>query len=606
MKSIENIKLGFLIASCFCWNSMLFSQEKGAFLDWVIQTEGSGGLLGQWVFDVAVDIEKNIYLFGGFRGEVIFGKNTDNETVLSEINSLGSPTKYLAKYSSEGEFAWVLPFYDFESPDFKLLILNDNLYLVGVSSKDSVQLNLNSSGPKTYVGANSVFLSRFTLDGDFISAVPLCKSSGVNILLNAEINNLTQTVNVCGRFTFNMNFDLSPNSDYPVGGSYAYDYVANYDFNGNLNWVRYLDNSNLVGERRFSDIATDNLGNTYWTGHFRDTAWLTDQENFSPLVSQQVSSMHNDIFIVKYDHSGNAIWQSQISAPIDKFITQRKLIFHNSELFFSTISNDSVYFKYFYDGNWETEVSSSSPEFKHSIFKFNPLDGKKISRMTFFNSQLFGFSTFTLNEDNQIYLAGSISPFNGVVDFNPDMEKEFLREATASQGEFYLAKYDSDGSFIWAFSGSGDNNSASRFITLIDENEPLLIGSLRGQIDVSGYAPPKIITTHGMPSLNPHSFIAKYSEGFLNTQEANLSNSEMVVFPNPSQNTNTLVFNKTPTAHTTIDLYDFQGRLIQPVFKGDISAGMEITVDLSGLSSGMYLYRITNNHSQQAIKFVKE
>jgi hypothetical protein len=96
------------------------------------------------------------------------------------------------------------------------------------------------------------------------------------------------------------------------------------------------------------------------------------------------------------------------------------------------------------------------------------------------------------------------------------------------------------------------------------------------------------------------------SIGFLNTQEANLSNSEVVVFPNPSQNTNTLVFNKTPTAHTTIDLYDFQGRLVQPVFKGDIAVGMEITVDLSGLSSGMYLYRITNNHSQQAIKFVKE
>ena len=97
-----------------------------------------------------------------------------------------------------------------------------------------------------------------------------------------------------------------------------------------------------------------------------------------------------------------------------------------------------------------------------------------------------------------------------------------------------------------------------------------------------------------------------FSIGFLNTLEEDLSNTEVVVFPNPSQHTNTLVFKNPASTKTRIDLYDIQGRLIQPVYQGIISEGMEIEVDISWLSSGMYLYRVTDNAMQRALKFIKE
>ncbi|MCC5923208.1 MAG: T9SS type A sorting domain-containing protein, partial [Crocinitomicaceae bacterium] len=68
----------------------------------------------------------------------------------------------------------------------------------------------------------------------------------------------------------------------------------------------------------------------------------------------------------------------------------------------------------------------------------------------------------------------------------------------------------------------------------------------------------------------------------------------------------TLVFKNPASTKTRIDLYDLQGRLIQPVYQGIISEGMEIEVDISGLSSGMYLYRVKNELIQHTLRFIKE
>ena len=82
--------------------------------------------------------------------------------------------------------------------------------------------------------------------------------------------------------------------------------------------------------------------------------------------------------------------------------------------------------------------------------------------------------------------------------------------------------------------------------------------------------------------------------------------SNVLLYPNPSKNFNTLVFNNTPSEFTVIDLYDIQGRLTKPVYQGVINDGFNISVDISALSSGMYLYNISNETMQKTIKFIKE
>ena len=81
--------------------------------------------------------------------------------------------------------------------------------------------------------------------------------------------------------------------------SYGYDdiFIAKYDASGNCLWAK---NAGGIGYDYGYGIATDANGNSYVTGSFYGTA------TFGTI--QLVSYGYDDIFIAKYDASGNCIW----------------------------------------------------------------------------------------------------------------------------------------------------------------------------------------------------------------------------------------------------------------------------------------------------------
>lgn len=75
--------------------------------------------------------------------------------------------------------------------------------------------------------------------------------------------------------------------------------------------------------------------------------------------------------------------------------------------------------------------------------------------------------------------------------------------------------------------------------------------------------------------------------------------TQMVNFPNPVVDQTTFGFHLKQNAQVQIQLYNLQGQLIQTVYKNNLSVGNQsISVDLSDLSSGTYLYQITANGTQ--------
>jgi len=78
------------------------------------------------------------------------------------------------------------------------------------------------------------------------------------------------------------------------------------------------------------------------------------------------------------------------------------------------------------------------------------------------------------------------------------------------------------------------------------------------------------------------------------------------IVPNPSNESNTLIMNLPETAKIRVELYDMQGRLLGVPHYGMLPKGNhQITNDVSKLSSGMYMYRITSETWQTADKFIK-
>ncbi len=77
-------------------------------------------------------------------------------------------------------------------------------------------------------------------------------------------------------------------------------FVVKYDASGNVVWAKSAGGtSNDIG----NGIAVDASGNSYVTGYF-----VSPTITFSTTTLTNASSGTSDMFVVKYDASGNVVW----------------------------------------------------------------------------------------------------------------------------------------------------------------------------------------------------------------------------------------------------------------------------------------------------------
>lgn len=112
---------------------------------------------------------------------------------------------------------------------------------------------------------------------------------------------------------------------------------------------------------------------------------------------------------------------------------------------------------------------------------------------------------------------------------------------------------------------------------------------------------------------HPHSIWRDHTKDYggtgapLSTSSFSLA-SRIVNFPNPVVENTTFNFNLKESAVVKINIYDLQGKLISSPYKNSLESGNNaITVDLSDLSSGTYLYNIeTNGVKSNSSKLIKK
>ena len=88
----------------------------------------------------------------------------------------------------------------------------------------------------------------------------------------------------------------------PIGGANEEMFLVKYDPNGNLVWAKAATGSFSVSG--FA-VATDNSGNIFVTGSF-------GHHNFGGNVTFGTTTLTSvgggDVFVAKYDPSGNVLW----------------------------------------------------------------------------------------------------------------------------------------------------------------------------------------------------------------------------------------------------------------------------------------------------------
>jgi hypothetical protein len=221
-----------------------------------------------------------VFITGSFKGTATF----DN----TSITSNGNEDVFVAKYNDSCSLQWVKSFGG-KGEDVANSVTADekgNIYVAGY-------FNGTISFEKTTLTSNGadIFIVKYDSAGVVIWAK---KAGGAdNDYAYALNTDKAGNVYVTGDFSGSANFDNTILKSSGMKDAF----IAKYDSAGVLQWVQKAGGTkNDAG----NGIYVDNIGNTFVTGEFSDSA------SFGP--TRLISNGASDMFIAKYNSSGNVEW----------------------------------------------------------------------------------------------------------------------------------------------------------------------------------------------------------------------------------------------------------------------------------------------------------
>ncbi|MBC7413060.1 MAG: T9SS type A sorting domain-containing protein [Bacteroidia bacterium] len=234
-----------------------------------------------------------------------------------------------------------------------------------------------------------------------------------------------------GAFTGTVDFDWGTGVANETASNYKM-YITKYNTAGQFMWVKTIKMTSVGGMRA---ISLDKNANILITGAFNDSTDFDPSANTASLIPKGF----DDVFVAKYDSSGNYIWAKQFSGQLDEVGTA---ICADEQGNVCT----SGYFLDNVDFNPGAAVLNlnSSGQFSPFVVKLdkngNFLWAKKLS----------GARSYAIRTDkqNNLYAGGD---FWQAADFDPSTTGT---TTLTPKGDYdvFITKLDSNGTFGWASS----------------------------------------------------------------------------------------------------------------------------------------------------------
>jgi hypothetical protein len=296
-----------LLVSSYPSNTDIFVSKLnlgGSFV-WAANIRKVGGTGDGGGEAICTDAAGNSYITGYFSASVNFEPSFVSPFVMT---SFGSTDIFILKLGPSGNFLWAKQMGGTTSDDAFSISVDPtgNVYTTGVFTGTSDF----DPGPGVYNltsnGASDIFVSKLDPSGNFIWAKQIGGSQNdvaTSLFLDA-------TLNVCigGSFYSTVDFDPGPGT-YTLTSVGANDgYLLKLDNSGNFVWVKQIAGSGLDNANA---MTHDVSGNIYLAGGFNG---ITD---FDPGPSTFTLSTFGstDIYVSKFDGSGNLIWADQMGGP---------------------------------------------------------------------------------------------------------------------------------------------------------------------------------------------------------------------------------------------------------------------------------------------------
>lgn len=522
---------------------------------------------------VAIDQQQNVVVTGFFDGQIDFDPGVGVDT----ITSIGTNDIFVAKYDASGNHLWAFGIgtgqYQQVSALGAHVDAGGNIIITGWIVGGTGDFD---PGPGTSIlnphGYESLFLARYDANGNYLWAFTLgdttttVEENGYSVWTDAAGN-----IMLAGSFQDTVDFDPGPGAHILGANPYPAAFLASYDQNGNYRWAMPLP-----GAAAYT-ASGDANGDVYMAGSFGGTVDFDPGAGVHNVVALGVS----DIFLAKYDNSGNYLWAFGIGAPGGWSQAVGKCV--------AVDNSGKVLLTGYFGGVADFDPGAGThnmPGGTQSAFlaKYNAA-GNFLGSIHSSNGNAIAGNGVATDAANNVYWAGGFD-----VTSNFDANGTFNLTPVGIQ-DIFVAKYDSSGHFAWAFNaGAAGKYNVAGSIACDAAGDFWLTGQLsKDSVDFDPSF--GVYNTHATASQN--SYVAKYNSLPLAVNEV-VNDISLGLFPNPAHDK---IYVDAGTDARSVTIFNCVG---EKLMEQKVTGAREI--DISRLAPGLYFISCGNT----AQKFIKE
>ncbi len=539
-----------------------FGAANGQSWQWA---KSAGGVSYDNATTIAADNMGNIYATGYYSsGSITFGTNTITNT------DSGTADVFLVKYTSSGSVVWAKGAGG-TGYDLVQSVATDvagNVYITGYFQSPSIVFD-------TFTLTNTALATIFLAKYDTLGNVVWARASSGNYAdyaysVHADANGY---VYITGKFgSSSVSF-----GGYTLNNIGAEDiFISKYDADGNVVWAKGAGGD---GTDNATSITTDPAGNVYVCGWFDG---INSQYGGDTLYNDSIGT--TDLFLAKYDTAGNIIWVKTAGGLGD---AQAISVAIGDSGIVYLAGNYSIDLSFGADTVTNTGIGSTSDIF---LAKFDT-SANLIWLKSAGGSGSDNVQSITVDIYNSVYVAGYF--------LSPTLVFGSYTLTNAGGNDVFFARYNSLGDVYGATRSGGANDDFGQSVATDTAGRVYIAGSFESPTIIFGAT---TLTNAGGSTGLTDMFIAKYYEPLLNVGKVNEIPQGLALYPNP--NDGIMNVSIVPNTYSSVMIFDCFGR---EVYKksGSFTEG-SLSINLKGLTNGVYYASIVTGNCNQRIPFVME
>jgi len=414
---------------------------------------------------VATDLSGNTYVAGYFRNTVDF--NPGNGTSIRESN--GAADVYLCKYNNLGEYQWVKTWGGMYA-DYAWDIVVDSEWGVIVAGEFEDSVDFDPSGGTDIHESNGdsdCYVTKFDQNGNFQWA-ETWGGTGIDSALGVSAEWSTY-IYIVGVFENTVDFDPNLGTDDHTSAGEFDAYLLRLFPDGGFSWAQTWGNSSYDGA---TDVSVDSLNKIFVTGYFMGTVDFKP----GPDSENRVSHGGQDVFLVKYNNSGDFQWSRAWGGDYDDtgLGIAASPNYDYPDVYITGTFRDTVDF----DPTGFVENHTSLGEKDCFIVKYTSSASYEWTRTWGGSDYDYSRSIGINNGGTYLAVAGD---FRAGVDFDPGSGSAF--RFSNGQDDAFLAVYTMDGLFNWVSTWGGGELDSCHGVTVDFWGDVYACGLYRTTID---------------------------------------------------------------------------------------------------------------------------